>query len=850
MSRLPTTVIQLYIHLTGRLILLLLLFGLFAVPVTASNQRESESTKNNSQTTEDKTTPPTIGSENLSITTAPVAIPAADIATKATEVSSLLHTLTDNLKQSAEIDAIMQNFLIAEEQSDLDGQETLTLLKGRPALPTLQAEQRKWQQIQLNFSNWLSTLTNHSKDIQDSLTRLAELKTTWSLTLATAEEANIPDTSLQQVNATLTAMQHAEVPMEAELGKVLDSQSLVGSAVAKSGTILARITQIQEASMSGTLVQDSLPIWDKEIWIGLSNSFSNNIDRAMVAYKSGFDNYFRAPLNRMLLNGGVLILLAILFLAIRNKVSVMSAEGQLFPPAIKVFDHPLAAALTIILIVTTSPVWSQMPATIRDTFQLLAFIPMILLVRPVVYPLVVSCLCALGILFALDTTREVFSDQQSLDQFLLTVESFFGVIVTFWFLRKGKAALSKTYQVRCIQIVASLVMCALAAGFVTAGMGYVRLSLLITPGIIAAGVLAFALYASLQVALGLIAISFKVWPLRTLGMIQHHRPMLERRIHRVLFLAAFGGLTIRYLSYLGLLEPVLEFGKALLETKIERGVINVSPGDILEFIVTVCAAYLLSALIRFILREDVYPRVKIPLGNSYALSSLLHYVIVALGFTAAIAAIGVDLTKLSVLTGAFGIGLGFGLQGVVNNFVSGLILLFERPIHVGDMVEVGDTVGNVRRIGIRASTVQTIRGSDIIIPNSKMVAENVTNWTLSDRLRRIELPVGVSYSSKPEDVIKLLEDVALNNPEVMRSPAPQGLMVGYGDSSLDFELRVWTDQFENWVKIRSELSVAIYHAVASAGMTFPFPQREVRLLKDFEKEVPRCQSVSPGDETD
>ena len=165
---------------------------------------------------------------------------------------------------------------------------------------------------------------------------------------------------------------------------------------------------------------------------------------------------------------------------------------------------------------------------------------------------------------------------------------------------------------------------------------------------------------------------------------------------------------------------------------------------------TVWVAYLLSAFIRFVLREDVYPRKGIPRGASYAYLRLLHYVILALGFVVGLGVLGVDLTKASVLLGAFGVGLGFGLQSVVNNFVSGLILLFERPVHVGDIVEVGDLQGEVRSIGIRASTVRTWHGADIVVPNAQFITTNVTNWTLSDRLRRIDLPVGVPYGAAPK----------------------------------------------------------------------------------------------------
>ncbi len=148
-----------------------------------------------------------------------------------------------------------------------------------------------------------------------------------------------------------------------------------------------------------------------------------------------------------------------------------------------------------------------------------------------------------------------------------------------------------------------------------------------------------------------------------------------------------------------------------MAVNLERGSVNISLGDVLVFLVTVWVAYVLSAFIRFLLQEDVYPRMQITPGLSYAVSNLLHYVILALGVIVAMGLMGIDLSRVIVLAGAFGVGIGFGLQSVVNNFVSGLILLFERPIHVGDMVEMGDLLGEVRRIGIRASTVRTRRGS-------------------------------------------------------------------------------------------------------------------------------------------
>jgi small-conductance mechanosensitive channel len=315
-------------------------------------------------------------------------------------------------------------------------------------------------------------------------------------------------------------------------------------------------------------------------------------------------------------------------------------------------------------------------------------------------------------------------------------------------------------------------------------------------------------------------------------MIQHHRDLLERRTHRVLVWVAVGVWILRSLDYVGLLGPLWVLGQSLLTAKVERGAFSLSLEDVLAFVLTLWAAYLLSAFLRFVLEEDVYPRIGLARGLSYALSSLLNYGLCTLGFLAGLAVLGLDVTKLTVLAGAFGVGIGFGLQSVVNNFVSGLILLFERPIHVGDIIEAGDLTGVVRRIGIRASVVRTWQGAEIIVPNAQLTTERVTNWTLSDRQRRIDLPVGVNYGAPPKKVMEMMEAVARAHPQVLRQPVPQAFFTGFGDSSINFELRAWTDQFENWFQIRSELAAAVYDAGYAAGLSFPFPQREVRIVGD------------------
>jgi len=173
-----------------------------------------------------------------------------------------------------------------------------------------------------------------------------------------------------------------------------------------------------------------------------------------------------------------------------------------------------------------------------------------------------------------------------------------------------------------------------------------------------------------------------------------------------------------------------------------------------------------------------------------------------------------------VLVSALGLGLGFGLQEVMSNFVSGLILLFERPVQVGDSVEMGDVAGEIRRIGIRSSTVRTAQGAEVIVPNSKLIAERVTNWTLSDRRRRIDLDVGVKGDADAEQIIALVNDIVRRDARVTDVPPPEVLMIRFGEDSMDFQVRFWTDQ-RDWMRLRSDLSIALQRALRALRKADP-----------------------------
>lgn len=222
-------------------------------------------------------------------------------------------------------------------------------------------------------------------------------------------------------------------------------------------------------------------------------------------------------------------------------------------------------------------------------------------------------------------------------------------------------------------------------------------------------------------------------------------------------------------------------------------------------------------------------------GAKDATKTLVGYAGVAIAILCALYIAGVNFKSLAIVAGALSVGIGFGLQNIVNNFVSGLIILFERPVRRGDWIVVGTTEGIVKDISIRSTTIQTFNKSDVIVPNSELISNQVTNWMLTSNIGRLQAPVGVAYGSDVSQVIKILEDIADSHPEIISGNSEyriQALFLGFGDSALNFELRCFVKNVNNRLSILSTINQQIDQEFRKANIDIPFPQRVVHMVKD------------------
>ncbi|MGE0621696.1 MAG: mechanosensitive ion channel domain-containing protein [Pseudomonadales bacterium] len=382
----------------------------------------------------------------------------------------------------------------------------------------------------------------------------------------------------------------------------------------------------------------------------------------------------------------------------------------------------------------------------------------------------------------------------------------------------------------------------LAISIIANVLGYMVLAKHLVVGVINSVSVFLVLFAGFSSVSEIVQVVLRLPMLDGIRSITANRFRLERMLRRPLVwlsLALWLWATLRAFGLDGWL-----FGsvRELVQAEVSFGSVTLSLGGVLLFVFAVWLAVWSSRMVRAVLNLDVFPRMSLPRGVPNTISMTVHYSIILLGLLLGFGSMGVDLSNLAFIVGALGVGIGFGLQNVVNNFVSGLILIFEAPIQVGDTVEVGSLMGRVTQIGIRTSRVRTYDGSEVIVPNGDLVSNQVINWTLSDRQRRIELNVGVAYGSDPEQVAALLRSVLEADADVLKEPQPMVIFAGFGDSALNFRMLAWIADFDQGFTMTHRLNSAINAALAEAGISIPFPQRDLHVRSLPEAAAPTSGS--------
>jgi small-conductance mechanosensitive channel len=759
-------------------------------------------------------------------------VPITQIAAEARRSQRLLRSFEQAVEPGPLVERIAET--LPTLTASFDEQDSRTdRLAERASLDALEDLRSQWSQLGLPLAGWREQLIERASEADSMLRELDRIEAVWLATRQEARARGAPEATHAAVAAVFDDLASTRETVGRRRASLLTLDANVSALQSRVDGALSTIEESRQQLVRRLLERNEVPIWSTEVREHLSEDLSIRISASVAGEREEAERFTVRNADRFLLQLALLTVLGIALIFARSRVRRRTEDETGLGAVAEIFEYPISVAL--LLTILASPwIFDVITPVIQQVLGFAALIPAIFILRRFTAQALLPLLNALVVFYLLDRVRELASALPTLARLVFLVELLGGIVFLAWLLRPGRVAeipswAAQTRALRVLGLGARAALVLFVVAFLTEILGYSRLAQLVGGAVLESAYVGVVAYTAVRILDSLSTFLLRVPPLGLLGIVRHSRFTIRRRVRRGLELIAVVVWTLTSLELVALRSPLFETVAGWLSARLEVGSISVSLGAVLAFVLTIVVSFQLSRFVRFVLEQDVFPRLRLRRGVPYAVSNFTHYAILLLGFFLAVGASGIDLDKFAFVAGALGVGIGFGLQNVVNNFVSGLILLSERPVQVGDTIEAGSALGEVKRIGIRSSTVRTWSGAELIVPNAELISERVINWTLSDRQRRVDVPVGVAYGTDKRKVLEILDRVAQENPDVLDRPEPIALFMGFGESSLDFELRAWTDSLKQYLRVKSALGVEIGEALDEAGIEVPFPQRDLHL---------------------
>jgi small-conductance mechanosensitive channel len=798
-------------------------------------------------------------------TPAPTPIPASDIPARSGEVATRLGSMEADAEPRAKIVEIADGLAGIEESIGSLESELAPLLEHDDPVYMLKDTSAELKRVDRRLSGWFDTVKARTLELDGDLEDLRRLTELWELTRREAGTAELPDALVQQVQEILTALGTVEKKIVDRRAEVLTLQVRVAEQRSRLKALIDQIKRKTETLQQHLLQIDSPPLWRV-----FGEAQDDDLGRQMLETARrnalALRRFLSENIRELAWDGAIFIFVLVVFVRLGKNARLWVQTDESLRTTAALLRRPVASSLLVTMIAIGGLVHPTAPTAVQNLSGVVLLVIMLrllpILVRRELRP-AIGMLVGLIVLYLL---VDMIPSSFLLGRVGELVLAVFGAAACGWALRRERSAREDDKDFWYLGGI-------WVAGAATFLFSFSALSN-IAGAVAFASMLANATLGSIYDAITLwifvivfssaLTVALRTTTARRLLIVRYHSGrVISTVLKAIRFLAV--GLWVAYtLGHFQLFDATLAVIKKILLAEYSLGEFSLSVSSVVIFAVVIWVSIKLAHFTSFVLDTDVLPRLDLPKGVPATISKTTTYIIVTVGTVIAVAAAGLDLSRATIIVGALGVGIGFGLQNAVNNFVSGLILLFGRPINVGDKIQIADVSGVVKDIGIRATVVQTWQGAEVIVPNATLISDNLVNWTLSDDRRRVEIPVGVAYGTPADKVIELLVAVAEAHEEVLDDPEPQALFQGFGDSSLDFELRAWTGG--NFVAVASDLRIGIDRALADSDIEIPFPQRDLHLrtvgqraaalltgsdqatLTGVDGEVPPVPSADPDDE--
>ncbi|WP_251878064.1 mechanosensitive ion channel domain-containing protein [Achromobacter sp. Marseille-Q4954] len=701
-------------------------------------------------------------------------------------------------------------------------------------LPIMRLEslERHWMFDARRFADWQADMRQATAAYASDAAELARRREAWQVLKGAPGAADLPPALTARMDSVIAQLARAEQALSVPLSR----QIALGQ---RANSVEERIQAGQRSVADAISYIDArlLELDGPPLWAATFTPTARSDARAYL--RSGLDMEMRFARQYAAADTGnqlalhvlqVVLLPLLLWLAWHSRHAIRA--GEMSETAARVLGRPLSAWL-LLAMMGVQLLESDAPLIVLQIALLLAVVPVLRLLPPTAREQLDLWPYAITGLYLAERLGIFFLASETLYRLHNLVITLLALATALWLharaKRRGSAAQAPGRLHQAVRIGAWAAVALLAIAGIANLVGNLSMAEMLTSAVISSGYFGLMLYAGVTIIVTLLQLMLARPGVSRFRIAREHAPPLVQLLIRLVMASAVAGWAIYTMDRFRILRATYAFTTKVLSYTLALGDITISLGNILVFAISVLIAFWAARAIRLVLHDEVLARMPLPRGVGNSIASLTYYSVLLLGLAVALSAAGVRTSQLALVLGALGVGIGFGLQNVVNNFVSGLILMFERPIQPGDVVEIGETSGQVREIGMRATRIRTFEGADVVVPNGTLLSEKLTNWTMLDRNRRIEINLGLAYGTDPAQAIELLGSVARGTLGVSTQPAPIALFMGFGASSLDFSVRAWTPDFDQWMSIRSDMLSRMYEALTRAGIEIPYPQTDLHL---------------------
>jgi small-conductance mechanosensitive channel len=690
----------------------------------------------------------------------------------------------------------------------------------------LESLERHWLLVERSVYQARAELARDTNAGSEDAADLARRRAAWQ---ATSADPYLSPALVQRSRELIDLLDHTQALLAVPLGKLLElgrkGNALSAQVQAGLGDVVAQV-----AEQDRQLVTMDAPLLWQAIQQAAPQESVGSMLRRSLQIETAFARAHDAAHARLLLALGTLALLLLpAMFWLKRRARSLVAEDKLNPDAQPALARPWAAWLLLVAgMVVLYDV--QGPNLRQQAVMVLAWVPVLALLQRRILSLVGPWAYLSAMFYLFNVVVSMLVSNQWVYRVLLLALTLAMLVSLAWHIRSARRESADTPMTARTWTALRWLACGVLT--VAAGaniLGNVSLASMLVSATLDSSYAALAMYASSKVLLALAQVLFATPWLPRLAA-RHADTVLPAMIAagRVLLVLAWAVFTLQAFR---VYRPASTALLALLNHEFGIGELSLSLGSLLAFGVATWAAFWLARTIRVLLANNLLPSLSLPRGVGNSISTLSYYTVLFLGLLSALAAAGFHVGQLALVFGALGVGIGFGLQDVVRNFVAGLILMFERPIQRGDTVEVDGMLCRVSDIGLRATTVTTFDGADVIVPNGLLLADKLINWTLRGTRRRFNIDFGIAHAVDPRQATELLVRIAGQVPGVSSSPAPAAIVMGFADGVQHVSLRAWTLEHADWLQVRSELAMRVREGLAAAGIEMALPQRELRLRR-------------------